>query len=418
MTADPSPLPLEEGQGEGGAVAPEGPLVGLRVLDIATMIAAPFSAALFADCGAEVIKVELPGHGDALRKVAPMAEGRSLYWSVLGRNKHSVSLDLRVPRGRELFLELVKRSDVVLENFRPGTLERWQLDYDTLKQANPDIILVRVSGYGQDGPYRDKAGFGTPAAAIGGLTYITGFPDRPPLSVPIALADYLAGLFGALGALMALLERERNGRGGQWVDVSLYESVFRLLEAVVPAYGKNGQVRERKGNRTGQSSPIGSYATADGGYMVLSVSTDRVWQRMIEAMGHPEWADDPRFASNPARTTHADEVDEVVGAWFAEHTAADAQRILDEAGVPVSPIYSIADIFVDEQYRARQDIVDVDDESLGSVPMPAVLPRFSRTPGGIRFAGPPLGAHNAHVFGDVLGLSDADLAALRSEGVI
>jgi formyl-CoA transferase len=397
---------------------PRGPLTGLRVLDIATMIAAPFSAALLADCGAEVIKVELPGHGDALRNVAPMAHNRSLYWSVLGRNKYSVTLDLRSPRGRELFLELVKHSDVVLENFRPGTLERWQLDYDALEAVNPNIVLVRVSGYGQDGPYRDKAGFGTPAAAIGGLTYITGFPDRPPLSVPIALADYLAGLFGALGAVMALLDRERHGRGGQWVDVSLYESVFRLLEAVVPAYGKNGLVRERMGNRTGQSSPIGSYATADGRYMVLSVSTDRVWRRMIEAMGHPEWADDPRFASNPARTAHANEVDAAVGGWFARHSAEEAQRILDEAGVPVSPIYSIADIFSDAHYRARQDIVEADDESIGSVPMPAVLPRFSRTPGAVRFPGPRLGAHNEHVYTELLGLSAAELAQLASEGVV
>src|SRR5689334_7274974 len=283
-------------------MAPRGPLVGLRVLDIATMIAAPFSAALLADCGAEVIKVELPGDGDPLRNVAPMNQQRSLYWSVLGRNKCSVTLDSRVPRGRELFLELVKHADVVLENFRPGTLERWSLGYDTLREANPDLVLVRISGYGQDGPYRDKAGFGTPAAAIGGLTYITGWPDRPPLSVPIALADYLAGLFGALGATMALLERERNGRAtGQSVDVS----VFRLLEAVITAYGKNGRIRERSGNRTGQSSPIGSYATSDGRFMVLSVSTDRVWRRMIDAMGHPAWADDPRFASNPQRAAHA-----------------------------------------------------------------------------------------------------------------
>jgi len=395
-----------------------GPLAGLRVLDIATMIAAPFSAALMADCGADVIKVELPGQGDPLRSVAPMAEGRSLYWSVLGRNKHSVTLDLRVPRGRELFLELVKHSDLVLENFRPGTLERWRIDYDTLKAANPNVVLVRVSGYGQDGPYRDKAGFGTPAAAIGGLTYITGFPDRPPLSVPIALADYLAGLFGALGALMALLDRERNGRGGQWVDVSLYESVFRLLEAVVPAYGKNGQVRERMGNRTGQSSPIGSYPTADGRYMVLSVSTDRVWLRMIDAMGHPEWAADPRFASNPARTTHADDVDAAVGGWFAQHSAEEAQRILDEAGVPVCPIYSIADIFSDAHYLSRADIVSVTDESIGAVPMPAVLPRFSRTPGAVRFPGPPLGAHNTLIYGDLLGLAEEELGKLHSEGVI
>src|SRR4029077_7885716 len=297
--------------------------------DISTMIAAPFSAALLADFGAEVIKVEIPGSGDSLRNVAPMYADRSLYWSVLGRNKCSITLDLRLPRGRELFLALVARSDVIIENFRPGTLERWDLAYETLKAANPDLVMVRVSGYGQDGPYRDKAGFGTPAAALGGLTYITGYPDRAPVSVPIALADYLAGLFGALGAVMALLERERARSGGQSVDVSLYESVFRLLEAVVPAYGKNGFVRERMGNRTGQSSPIGSYQTADGRYMVLSVSTERVWARMIEAMGHHEWGEDPRYATNPARTAHANEVDALVGGWFGEHTAEDAQRILD-----------------------------------------------------------------------------------------
>src|SRR5438132_2323629 len=334
-------LPLGEAlsRGEGGASAERtGPLAGFRVLDISTMIAAPFGAALLGDFGAEVIKVAIPVKGDALRHVAPMFADRSLYWSVLGRNKCSITRDLHAPRGRELLLELVKRSDAVLENFRPGTLERWELGYDVLQAANPDIVLVRVSGYGQDGPYRDKAGFGTPAAAIGGLTYITGFPDRPPISVPIALADYLAGMFGALGATTALLERERHHQGGQWVDVSLYESVFRLLEAVVPAYGKNGNIRERMGNRTGQSSPIGSYRTADDRYMVLSVSTDRVWLRMTEAMGHLEWASDPRFAGNPQRTANADDVDAAVAGWFADNTAEDAQRILDDAGVTVSPI--------------------------------------------------------------------------------
>jgi crotonobetainyl-CoA:carnitine CoA-transferase CaiB-like acyl-CoA transferase len=382
------------------------------------MIAAPFTAALLGDMGAEIIKVELPGDGDTLRHVAPMYANRSLYWSVLGRNKCSITLDLRVPRGRELFLELVKRSDAIVENFRPGTLERWDLGYDVLKATNADVVLVRVSGYGQDGPYRDKAGFGTPAAAMGGLTYITGFPDRPPITVPIALADYLAGLFAALGALAALVERERNRQGGQWLDVSLYESVFRLLEAVIPAYGKNGVVRERNGNRTGQSSPIGSYRTLDDRYMVLSVSTDRVWLRMTQAMGHPEWATDPRYSSNPERTKRPDEVDSLVGGWFAEHTLEDAQRILDDAGVPVSPIYSIADIFEDPQYAAREDIITPSDPEIGAIPMPGVLPRFSRTPGGVRFVGPPLGAHNADVYGGLLGLSEAEQDQLRADGVI
>jgi len=365
-----------------------------------------------------VIKVELPGQGDTLRNVAPMYANRSLYWSVLGRNKCSITLDLRVPRGREIFLELVKRSDAIIENFRPGTLERWDLSYETLKAANPDVVLVRVSGYGQDGPYRDKAGFGTPAAAMGGLTYITGFPDRPPITVPIALADYLAGLFGALGATTALLERERNGQGGQWVDVSLYESVFRLLEAIVPAYGKNGRIRERMGNRTGQSSPIGSYRTADDRYMVLSVSTDRVWLRMTEAMGHPEWASDPRFASNPQRTAHADDVDAAVAGWFGEHTAEESQRILDAAGVPVSPIYSIADIFADPQYLARGDIIHPEDPDIGPVPMPAIQPRFSRTPGEVRFVGPRLGEHNDQIYGELLGLDDDERARLHADGII
>ncbi|MBV9133030.1 MAG: CoA transferase, partial [Chloroflexi bacterium] len=221
-----------------------------------------------------------------------------------------------------------------------------------------------------------------------------------------------------LGALAALLERERNRQGGQWLDVSLYESVFRLLEAVVPAYGKNGAVRERNGNRTGQSSPIGSYRTADDRYMVLSVSTDRVWLRMTAAMGHPEWASDPRYASNPERTKRPDEVDALVGGWFAEHTALAAQQILDAAGVPLSPIYSIADIFADPQYAARSDIIAPADPDIGPVPMPGVLPRFSRTPGGVRFVGPPLGAHNAQVYGGLLGLTEAEQADLHANGVI
>jgi formyl-CoA transferase len=395
-----------------------GPLSGFRVLDISTMIAAPFSAALLADFGAQVIKVELPGQGDTLRGLAPTYAERSLYWSVLGRNKCCITLDLRVPRGRAVFLDLVERSDVILENFRPGTLERWDLGYETLRARSPGIVLVRVSGYGQDGPYRDKAGFGTPAAAMGGLTYITGYADRPPVNVPIALADYLAGLFGALGATTALLERERNGQGGQWVDVSLYESVFRLLEAVVPAYGKNGQVRERNGNRTGQSSPIGSYATADHRFMVLSVSTDRVWRRMTEAMGHPEWALDARFVTNPQRTANADAIDGLVGGWFLEHSAAEAQAILDAAGVPVCPILSIADIFADPHFGARHDIVSPEDPEIGPIPMPAVEPRFSRTPGQVIHPGPRLGEHNAEIYTNLLGLTEAEQSALREAGVI
>ncbi len=398
--------------------AARGPLVGYRVLELTTMIAAPFAGALLGDFGAEVVKVELPGPGDPLRAVEPAYQGRSLYWSVLGRNKRSVTLDVRTPAGRDLLLALVRRSDVVLENFRPGTLERWNLGYDVLRQAHPDVVLVRVSGYGQDGPYREKAGFGTPATAMGGLTYISGYPDRPPINVPIALADYLAGMFAALSATMALLERERNRQGGQWVDVSLYESVFRLLEAMVPRYGKLGRVHERAGNRTGQSMPIGTYGTADGRWMVLSVSTDRTWRRMCEAMGHPEWTLDPRFETNGLRTEHGDALDALVAGWFAERTTAEAQTVLDEAGVPVCPIYSMADIFADPQYAARGDIVAPVDPDVGPVPMPAALPKFSRTPGAVRFPGARLGEHNPEIYGSLLGLTEAEQARLRDAGVI
>ncbi len=395
-----------------------GPLAGFRVLDLSTVIAAPFAAALLGDYGAEVIKIELPGRGDPLRALEPTFDGRSLYWSVLGRNKYAITLDIRQPRGRELFLRLVSHADVLIENFRPGTLERWGLGDEDLRRVYPDLVLVRVSGYGQDGPYRDKAGFGTPAAALGGLTYITGYPDRAPVSVPIALADYLAGLFGALGAVSALLERERHHQGGQSIDVTLYESIFRLMEAIVPRYGKLGRVHERMGNHTGQSMPIGVYGTADGRWLVLSVSTAPIWGRMARAMGHPEWLADPRFASNAERIRHTAAVDEVIGGWFAAHTAAEGQRILDQAGVPVSPVNSMADIFADPHFEARGDIVAPEDDELGAVPMPNVVPRFSRTPGEVRFPGPRLGEHNTEIYGRLLGLTANELDALSQEHVV
>ena len=397
---------------------PRGPLVGLRVLDLSTMIAAPFGAALLGDLGAEVIKVELPGSGDGLRGLAPFWEGRSLYWASLARNKKSITLDMRTARGRELLLRLVAISDVVMEAFRPGTLERWGLGYDALEGANPDVVLVRCSGYGQDGPYRDKAGFGTPATALSGLTYITGFPDRPPISWPIALADYLAGLFGALAALAALRDRDYRGAGGQSVDVSLYESVFRLLEPIVAEYGKLGQVRERSGFRTGTSAPVGTYATRDGRWMVLSVSNERIWQRCAAAIGHPELVDDARFTTNADRVANADALDAYVAGWFAAHDAADAQAILDEAGVPVCPINSMADVFADPHVAARGNIVAVEDPVVGPVPMPNVVPKFSETPGAVRHTGPALGEHNDAVYHGLLGLDEATLADLRAEGVI
>jgi formyl-CoA transferase len=400
------------------ADAPTGPLVGLRVLDLSTMIAAPFGAALLADLGAEVIKVELPGTGDTLRALNPFWQGQSLYWASLARNKKSITLDMRTPRGRDLLLRLVARSDVVTENFRPGTLERWGLGYDRLKAANPDVVLVRVSGYGQSGPYRDKAGFGTPATALAGLTYITGYPDRPPVNWPIAIADYLAGLVAALSALAALRDRDVRKQGGQWVDVSLYESVFRLLEVIVAEYGKLGQVRERTGHRTGITAPVGTFRSGDGHWMVLSVSNERIWDRFCTAIGRPDLVDDPRFRSNAERVANIDELDALVGAWFAEHDAREIQALLDDAGVPICPINSMADVFADPHVAAREDIVVVEDPRVGPVPMPNVVPRFSETPGAVRHTGPALGEHNDDVYGGLLGLDQDARDALRAEGVI
>ena len=397
---------------------PAGPLVGLRVLDLSTMIAAPFGAVLLADLGAEVIKVELPGVGDTLRALNPFWEGHSLYWASLARNKKSITLDMRTPRGRELLLQLVARSDVVTENFRPGTLERWGLGYDQLKAANPDVVLVRVSGYGQSGPYRDKAGFGTPATALAGLTYITGYPDRPPVNWPIAIADYLAGLVTALSALAALRDRDVRKQGGQWVDVSLYESVFRLLEVIVSEYGKLGTVRERIGHRTGITAPVGTFRAGDGHWMVLSVSNERIWERFCAVIERPDLLEDLRYRSNAERVANIDALDEQVSTWFAEHDAAEIQALLDDAGVPICPINSMADVFADPHVAAREDIVVVEDPRVGPVPMPNVVPRFSETPGAVRHTGPALGEHNDDVYGDLLGIDEEERDALRAEGVI
>ena len=407
-------VPSQSGIGD----VPAGPLVGLRVLDLSTMIAAPFGAALLADLGAEVIKVELPGTGDTLRALNPFWEGHSLYWASLARNKKSITLDMRTPRGRDLLLGLVARSDVVTENFRPGTLERWGLGYDQLKAANPDVVLVRVSGYGQSGPYRDKAGFGTPATALAGLTYITGYPDRPPVNWPIAIADYLAGLVAALSALAALRDRDVRKQGGQWVDVSLYESVFRLLEVIVAEYGKLGRVRERTGHRTGITAPVGTFRCGDGRWMVLSVSNERIWDRFCAVIGRPDLAEDPRFRSNAERVANIDELDALVGAWFAQHESGEIQALLDDAGVPISPINSMADVFADPHVAARQDVVVVEDPRVGPVPMPNVVPRFSETPGAVRHTGPALGEHNDDVYGGLLDLAVDEREAVRAAGVI
>lgn len=405
---------MREGREETGA---RGPLTGLRVLDISTVYAAPFAAALLADFGAEVLKVEMPGSGDPLRGMQPSEGEESLVWAALSRNKRSVTLDLKKERGQGLLFELLKDRDVLFENFRPGTLDRWGLGIERLREANPDLVIVRVSGYGQTGPYREKAGFGTPATAFSGYTYITGYLDRPPILPPISLADYVTGLFGALGAMSALYHRDALGGEAQEVDAALYESMFRLLENIITPYQRRGLIRERSGNQLGASVPAGVYDTADGRSMVLTTSTDRTFRRLAMLMGREDMISDPRYATNRARVERRSEVDAIVGEWFGSRGAKEIQRLCDENGVPVSPVNSIADIFEDEHFAAREMLVEVEHTTLGKVAVPGIVPKFSRTPGEIRHAGPTLGEHNNEVYGE-LGLDKETLSQLMEEGVI
>ena len=397
-----------------------GPLAGVRALDIATMFSGAFGASLLGDFGADVIKIELPGSGDPVRQMAPRKGGTPLPWTALSRNKRSITLDVRQPEGRALLLRLVTISDVLFENFRPGTLDRWGLDYPTLQTANPGLIVVRVSGYGQTGPAASKAGFGTPATAFSGLTYLTGFPDRAPVNQPFPLADYVTGVFAALGALLALYQRDRHGdAAGQEVDLALYESLFRLLEALVPAYDQLGSVPERRGNAMPIASPVGTFATRDGGWAVLTASTERTFQRFCEATGLTALLSDPRFASNEQRVLHNDELHTLIQEWFAARDRDAAIALIDAAGVPISPINSIADIFADPHYRARQNLITIEHPTLGAVTLPGIVPKLSRTPGAVRHAGAPeLGAFNAEVYGDLLGLDTDELERLRAMGVV
>ncbi|GIW43990.1 MAG: CoA transferase [Candidatus Binatia bacterium] len=393
------------------------PLDGIRVLDLGTRIAAPFAATLLAEFGAEVIKVELPGSGDFLRHIGPFEGGYSLWWAVENRGKKSITLDLRKPQGREIFLRLVPKVDVIVENFQPGTLEGWGLDFATLRQFNPNIILARVSVYGQSGPYARRPGLDRIGIAFGGLLYLTGYPDRPPVRPGILVADYLTAVFNAFAILLALLHRQRGG-SGQWIDLALYESVFRVLEYTVAAYDRLGAVREREGNRLRNSAPLDNWETKDRQFVCIVAAGDVLFRRLVGAMGRPELAEDPRFATLEARVAHADEIHAIVGDWVRQHTAAEIENILVAAEVPVSRVYSIADIFADPHYVARGNIVSVSDPVLGSIRMQGVYPRLSETPGRIASGAPRLGEHNEEIYGGWLGLSSREQERLRELGVI
>lgn len=391
-------------------------LEGVRILDISTVIAGPWAASILGDFGAEVIKVEMPGRGDSFRAMGPLKDGVSIRWPSMGRNKKSITLDFHYEQGKQIFLDLVAKSDVIIENFRTGTLEKWGLGMDVLREANPNIIVSHVTGYGQTGPYAHLAGLGTPIQAFSGMTYMTGYPDRPPVSPPLAIADYIAGLNAVIGTMFALYHRDCLGGGGQEVDVSLYEGIFRMFERFVAQYDQFGTVYERAPMAQGSSCPIGTFRTKDGRYVILVCSTDPVFEHLCDAMERPDWL--PKYAKSKARLADPDPIMTALTQWIAQQTYAQVKERCDRTGVPISPVYSIQDIFEDEQYAARGNIVEVPCEEFGTIKMPSVCPVMTKTPGKIKWAGPKLGAYNTEIYQGLLGLSDEQLDKLKRDKVI
>ncbi|MFO7264276.1 MAG: formyl-CoA transferase [Bacillaceae bacterium G1] len=394
------------------------PLEDIRVLELGTLLAGPFSGRLLGDFGAEVIKIEPPDKPDPMRQWGQQKDGHGLWWPIQSRNKKSITLNLREKRGQEIFLELVKKSDVVIENFRPGTMEKWNLSYERLREVNKRIIMVRTSGFGQTGPYKHRAGFGSIGEAMGGLRYVTGFPDRPPTRIGISIGDTLAAMFAVIGTLVALHERERSGEG-QVVDTALYEAVFAVMESIVPDYLLAGYVRERMGNKLPGVAPSNIYKTKDGTYVVIGANADNVFRRLCEAMGRPELSDDPRFSTHHARGANMDELDRIIEEWTSTLTVEECLAILEEKGVPAGKIYSAKDIVEDPHYLAREMIVRVPHPVLGEFPMPGIVPKLSRTPGRIKEPGAEvMGKHNEEVYGQLLGYGPDVLAQLKKENII
>ena len=394
----------------------EGPLSGIRVLEMGSTVAGPFCGRLLADFGAEVIKIEAP-EGDPVRTMGKRFHGKSLYAASIFRNKSILSLNLRHARGRELAADLAAQSDVLIENFRPGSLESWGLGYDALSQRNPGLVMVRISGFGQDGPYSQRAGYGVIGEALSGLRHLTGDPDRPPARVAVSMTDYITGLYAAFGATMALFARHRTGRG-QVIDAALYESAFSFMEPWIPAFQKTGFVANRCGSRLPESTPNNLYSTGDQQFIHITAMGDAVFKRLAQAMGQEGLASDPRFATATSRSTHVDELDDLIARWTRGCTLQDLERTLNEAAVPAMRIFTIADIFGDPHYRARGAIVQAPDDDLGSVAMANVVPRLSDTPGKVRHAGHQLGRDTRQVLTERLGLDESTLQQLEDNDII
>jgi succinyl-CoA--D-citramalate CoA-transferase len=400
---------------EGGAR----PLEGVRVVEMGSLLAGPFCGQLLADFGAEVIKVEPPGKGDPMRVWGRhRKDGRTLWWPIIARNKKSITLNLREEEGQKLARRLVAEADVLVENFRPGTLERWGLGYESLEETNPGLVMVRVSGFGQTGPYRDQAGFGAVGEAMGGIRHVTGFPDRPPPRTGISLGDALAATFGALGALTALYHREAHGGRGQVVDIGIYEAVLALMESTIPEYALTGHVRGRTGTVLPFVAPSNIYPTQDEDYVLIAGNADTVFGRLAKAVGHPEWAEDERFATHHARGENMEELDAMISNWTRERSVEEVIEVLAGAGVPTGKVFTAEDMLEDQHYAARENVVTVEDPEIGAFPMQNVVPRLSETPGEVRWTGPALGQHNDEVYGGLLKLDQGERAGLRKRGIV
>jgi formyl-CoA transferase len=397
-------------------------LNGVRVLELGSIIAGPFCGRLLADHGADVVKIEAPDMPDPLREWGQAEEdGHHFFWTVHARNKRCVTLDLRQPEGRRLFLRLVDTADVLLESFRPGTLEKWELGPELLMERNRSLVLARVSGYGQTGPDSRRPGYASVAEAVSGMRYLNGYPGGPPPRPALSIGDSLAGMFAVQGVLMALLARDRDSRRrGQVVDVALTESCLALLESTIPDYDRGGIVREPSGTRLTGIAPSNLYQSADGRWMVIAANQDSVFARLCAAMDRPELIEDVRFRTHNARGRHQDEIDDIVAQWARQHDADTLTRILEDAGVVVGPVNTVAEVVQEPQFRARDMLVPHFDERIGAdVLGPGVVPKLTATPGSVRWAGRPRpGADNAEVYGELLGLDEARLAELAQAGII
>ncbi|MDG2034494.1 MAG: CoA transferase [Rhodospirillales bacterium] len=399
----------------------KGPLAGVRVIEMGQLLAGPFTSSRLADFGAEVIKVETPGKGDPMREWGHHRyNGRPVWWPILARNKKSVTANLREERGQDLIRHLVREADVLVENFKPGTLEKWDLGPDDLHKINPGLIIGRISGYGQTGPYADRPGFASVGEAMSGMRYINGFPDMPPPRNGISLGDTLTGMFAAQGILMALYQRDALGGGkGQVVDAAITESCFQLMEGTLPEYDKAGVVRKPSGTGLPNVAPSNIYPTKDGTYVVIAANIDPMYRRLCTAMDKPELADDPRFVDHKARGENAEELDGLIGAWSSTMAAAELTQHLDDHGVVVGPINSIADLVEDPHFQAREMFLTVKDDFFGDFKVPGFAPRLTETESSVAWLGPPeVGAHNAEIYGDLLGMNEQELETLAADGII